>query len=376
MKKSLQRALTTVWACALMGFSAQSMAQTSCDISALPENAVTMYSCGSEDFQNDDLTPILSSSSGYSEKWEFYLYGDDFNVRLKFEISNFAFSKNEGKVKGKVVKKTPEGEVDYPISATLKSGQWKAGKDGLALDFGDYHLDFDNQIFHLKGKYEKGEFDFDIPGNLWKPGTGSVYFGNSKDNVFKYGVLSYHQTARGKITFDGNSFDAQLQAYGNHYATTLAVYDMFNEVADFRHRDEHLLVEFRYFVPSQKYSANPFGFMFVAFDGVPVLSSTQIDRTSLETWLDEDNYSYEIDSRQRIEGTEGSNKGRFEILSATPVPCDPYANLPAFQRNVASRFAKPVEYNIKMQWELWLDVDGIRARIPAMNGSYSVTRLR
>ena len=267
-------------------------------------------------------------------------------------------------------------EEEFPISVSLKGGQWKASKDGLDLTFGNYRLSYADGKFHLTGSFDRGELDLDVPANLWKPGSGNVYFGNSGDNVFKYGVLSYHETATGKITLDGESHDVNLQAYGNHYVTTLAVYDMFDEVADFRYRDDHLLVEFRYYVPSQKYAADSFGFMFVAYDGVPVLSSTTLERTSLEKWLDDENYGYEIDSRQRLVGREDNNQARFEVLTANPETSDPYADLPAFQRNVASRFAKPIEYSIRMQWELWLDVDGIRAHIPAINGSYSVTRLR
>ena len=150
---------------------------------------------------------------------------------------------------------------------------------------------------------------------------------------------------------------------------------MFNELADFRYRTEDLLVEFRYYVPSQKYDATPFGFMFVAFEGTPVLSATTLDRNMLEQWLDDAHYGYEIDARQEIIGHEGSNQASFKVLTANPIPKDPYANLPAFQRNVASRFAQPIEYSIKADWELDLDVDGYQALIPG-RGSYTITRLR
>ncbi len=348
------------------------------DLTKLPEDAVTIYTQGSTKFSMKDILPILSDSSGYSQKWEFYIYTRPYEVRVKFEISNFAFSKNEGKIRGYVRRYDDKDEQieNYSLSKNLKNGQWKARKDTLALEFDDYSLSWQNGMFHLKGSYDKGTFEYDIPANPWKPGTGVVYFGNNPSNVFKYSILTYHQqVAKGTVVADGTPVEVKGQAYANHYATNIAVYDMFDEVADFRKRTENLLVEFRYYEPSAKYNAQPFGFFFVAFEGQPVFSSTSIERTPLETWLDEENYGYEISSRQRIVAHDGSNSATFEMLTAEPEAKDVYADLPAFQRNVASRFAKPIEYSIPIDWELLLNVDGYQAKIP-MSASYSITRLR
>ncbi len=346
------------------------------ELENLSSDAVSVYNLGSDEFVLNDILPIMSTSSGYDEKWELYLFGDEYQVRLKFEISNFAFSKNEGKLKG-FVKKLNGKEVveEYIISESLKNGQWSAAKDRLFLDFDKYKLSFDGKEFHLSGVYEKGSFEYDIPANLWKPGTGNVYFGNSEDNVFKYGLLTFHKEARGTIVKDGETIHTTALAYGNHYATTVAVYDMFDELADFREHNKDLLVEFRYFEPSQKYKRDPFGYMIVAYKGVPVLSSISMERTALETWLDDGNYGYEVNARQSIVGKEDNNQAVFNVLTASPKTSDPYADLPAFQRNIASRFAKPIEYAIPMDWELLVDVDGMKAKI-LMNGLYTITKMR
>ena len=347
------------------------------DLSALPETAVTPYTQGSSVFSIKDILPILSNSGGYTQKWEFYIYTRPYEVRLKYEFSNFAFSRNEGKVRGYV--KRYEGDVEaetFEISENFKKGVWQATSDKLDLKFGDYALSYADGHFSVSGKFERGTFAYQIPAKGWKPGTGDVYFGNAPDKIFKYDVLTYHEpVTQGVVVADGQSIEVQGKAYGNHYATTLNVYDMFDEVADFRKLSDDLLVEFRYYVPSAKYEAKPFGFLFVAFEGVPVLSATHLDRIPLETWLDDAHYGYEIDMRQEIVGQDGDNLGRFRMLTAVPEAVDYYADLPAFQRNIASRFAKPIEYRIDMDWELDLSVDGYTAKIPA-HGLYTVTRLR
>ena len=344
---------------------------------------ISVYTQGSPETQAEDILPILSQSSGYTEKWEFYIYTRPYQIRIKFEISNFAFSKNEGKISGTVKKYGDDGnlEQEYKLSQSFKSSEWSASKDSLNLKFGDYTLTQDTVTsqFHLTGVYEKGSFDVVIPPNYWKPGTGNVIFGDSADNIFKYAILTYHRPVTSAVVIeDGVSIENHGQVYANHYATTLAVYDMFDEVSDFRERDDDLIVEFRYYVPNQKHQASPFGFMFVAWQGTPIFSSTHIERETLDTWLDEENYNYEIDARQRIVATDDSiskNRADFMMNTANPIPSDPYANLPAFQRNIASRFAKPIEYSIKIQWDLLLHVDGMDAKIPK-SGSYSVTRMR
>ena len=112
--------------------------------------SVNVYNGGYDDFVIEDITPILSDASSYSQKWEFYIYTRPYQTRIKFEISNFAFSKNEGKVKGYVKKFDGDKEIEnYPISKSLKSGQWKASKSGLELDFGGYKLAFKDNAFHI-----------------------------------------------------------------------------------------------------------------------------------------------------------------------------------------------------------------------------------
>lgn len=347
------------------------------DLSKLTPQNVTPYTYGSPDFQLEDILPLFSTASGYSQKWEFYIYTRPYEARLKFEISNLAFSKNEGKVRGHVKFHAKDGSVQtYKISKTFKNGQWKAEKSRLALQFGDYTLNFDGTSFHIAGAFEKGTFEYDVPLHAWKPGTGNVIFGNTPEGIFKYDVLTYHKpVSRGVFHVGPQNVDVSGSAYGNHYATTVPVYDMFDEAADFRKVTDDLLVEFRYYVPSSKYQAAPFGFIFMASNGVPVFESTDIERTPLATWTDDANYGYEIASRQRIDARDGSDSMRFEMTSATPIPSDPYADLPAFQRNVAMRFAKPIEYNIPIEYVIYLNAAGYEAKIP-LNGSYSVTRLR
>ena len=349
------------------------------DLSAQGEKQIAPYTIGSEAMHLSDVLPVLSSSGGYNQKWEFFIYSKPYTARIKFEISNFAFSKNEAKIRGYVKEVDADGNTinEYKISEKYKSDAWSASKTALNLNFGgEYTLALKNGVFVIHGKFEKGTFDFEVEPNLWKPGTGAAYFGNDPENAFKYSVLTYHKPLRkGIIHLDTGDVEVTGPTYGNHYMTNLAVYDMFDELADFRKLTDDLLVEFRYFVPSQKFEGSPFGYLFVAYDGVPVLGSSKISRQSVEKWLDDANYNYEIDARQDIYAQDEDNTGVFRILKAKPEGVDPYADLPGFQRSVAMRFAKPIEYSIKIDWALDLNVDGYKAHIP-MSGSYSLTKMR
>ena len=341
-------------------------------ISSQSERAIAAFTHGSYDVYESDFMPISSDSSGFSQKWEFYLYTKPYQTRVKFEVSSVAFTKNEGKVRG-YVKNTETGEK-YNISQTLKSGHWSAGKSPFALDFGDYHLRYDSGMFHLEGSFEKGTFEYDIPAHFWKPGTGDVYFGNRTKDIFRYMLLSYHQDVARGVVHIGEDVPVTGRAYANHYVMTKAVYDVFDEVSDFRRLTDDYIVEFRYYVPNEKYDAPSFGFLLVAYDGTPVLSTTDFERTPEEQWLDEDNYGYVIDARQLMVGREGNNTARLVMHNVHPVPSDPYADLSTFERNVAMRFAKPIEYTIGVDWELQLSVDGMEALVP-FHENYSLTRL-
>ncbi|MBQ1267808.1 MAG: hypothetical protein IIY06_13850 [Proteobacteria bacterium] len=349
------------------------------DLSRANERSVMPYNIGNERFLLADILPTVTDSSGYDQKWEFYIYSKPYEVRIKYELSNFAFSKNEGKIKGYVLKYDENGnpEKEYPFSKSCKISGWESLKNDLDINFCDaYSIKLDHDKFLLHGTFELGTFDYVIEPNVWKPGTGSVYFGNREDNAFKYSVIAYHKPIiYGSVSIGNDVIPVEGHAYANHYNTNVAVYDMFDELADFRKYDEHLLVDFRYFVPSKKYDGQPFGYMFVAYDGVPVIAGTDIERITTDTWLDDANYGYEINSRQTINVKEDGNTASFEMLTARPKPSDPYADLPPFQKSVASRFAKPIEYSIAIDWNLHLNVDGYRATIP-MSNTYTITRMR
>ncbi len=350
------------------------------DLSDKTERSISAYNVGSENMHFSDILPLLSQGSGYNQKWEFYIYSKPYSARIKYEISNTPITKNEGKIRGYIKELDENGDTvhEYKINETYKSSAWSASKNALSLNFGDdYTLTLKNGVFVIHGKYEKGTFDYEIEPNLWKPGTGAAYFGKDPDNTFKYSVLAYHKPIqKGVIHTETGDVEVFGHAYGNHYLATLPIYDMFDELADYRKVNSELLVEFRYFVPSQKFDGAPFGYLFVAYEGVPIFGSAHISRTSVEKWLDDGNYNYEIDARQIIEANEDGNSAVFSILKARPEPSDPYADLPAFQRNIATRFAKPIEYSIKMDWQLNLNVDGYTAQIPMTDASYSLTRLR
>ncbi len=349
------------------------------DLSNADEKTVTPFTQGGDRIHLADILPVVSDSSGYVQKWEFYLYSEPYAARLKFEISNFAFSKNELKIKGYVQEHNAAGDTvqEYKISKTYKSGKWFADKNNLILDCnGDYTLKLEDGVFKLHGVYEKGSFDYAIEPNFWKPGSGNVYFGKDASDVFKYSVLAYHKPlVSGVVTLDGQTIPVNGTAYANHYMTNIAAYEMFDELADFRKIvNDHVLVEFRYYLPTSRYEYKPFGYLFVAYDGVPVFSSTSLTRESLETWMDDEHYNYEIDLRQRLSAEEDGNKATFTMHKGRATGSDPYADLPSFQRAVAMRFAKPIEYNIKIDWTLDLDIDGYKATIP-YSGAYSLTRM-
>ncbi|MCL2325962.1 MAG: hypothetical protein FWC40_05630 [Proteobacteria bacterium] len=348
-------------------------------VSRQPSNAISAFVHGNTDFSIDDIRPIATNASGYHQKWEFFIDSKPYEVRIRFEISSVAFTKNEGKIGGHVKKFDDDGNLlqEFPISKTYKPGQWRAAPTGLDLRFGnDFSLKYENGHFHIRGQFEKGQFNYAIPLNPWKPGTGNVFFGNNENNVFKYAILTYQKPIQsGTFVIDGQNIPVHGQAYANHYLLMLPVYEAFDEVADFRIRRDGLLVEFRYYVPSQNFAAASFGFLMVAYEGQLIFSSTNIERTTLQTWLDDAHYGYEIPARQVIRATDGANTATFTMLSASPQPTDPYANLPAFQRNVATRFAKPITYSIPIDWLLDLHVDGYSAKIP-MSNTYSMTRLR
>ena len=343
-------------------------------LAAQNERSMSVFNYGAYNVLLSDFAPVRSDSSNFSQKWEFFIYSEPYQARIKFEVSSMAFSKNEGKVRGYV--KRSDGSEEYRISETLKDGKWSASGAPFALDFGAYRLRFADGTFHVEGTFERGSFEYDIPAHFWKPDTGTVYFGNRPKDFFRYGVLTYHREATGTVHIDGGAVPVHGNVYGNYYVMTKGIHEVFDEVADFRKVSDDLLVEFRYYVPNhERYDAEPFGFAFAAFEGTPVFESTQIERTPLDRWLDEDHYGYLIDARQRIVAHDGSNTARFEMLTANPVPSDPYADLPSFKRNIAMQFAKPIEYSIGVDWQIDLDVDGYRARIP-FHSNYSMTRLR
>ncbi|MGI5828820.1 MAG: hypothetical protein ACOX8U_01435 [Bradymonadia bacterium] len=345
------------------------------DFSTLGPSNVTAFEHGNSAFELSDILPMLSEINGYHQKWEFYNYTRPYQIRLRFEISSLAFSTNEGKVAGYINRYEGEELVEeIKISEKLRPGEWKANKERLELQFGeDYSLRYENNRFYLKGKTEDIAFELELAMNFWKPGSGAVYFGNSTEKYYKYSILCNHYPIiRGKVQHHSQSYELSGHTYANHFATNIPVYEMAAELQDYRKVQDGLIVEYRYFVPAKQFEQRPFGFAFVAFEGDTVFESTQLERRILETWLDDDHYGYTVPIRQIISANQGDANFEFKVLQAIPEPNDPYKGLPTFQRNIATRVAKPMSYSISSDFELKLHKDAMRARIP-LRGTFSVT---
>lgn len=344
------------------------------DFSTLNQSSISAYNHGSLQFELSDITPMLSPGSGYHEKWEFFAYTKPYEIRIKFEISSMAFTKNEGKVAGYIKKYDGDTLVNtHNINEKFGAGVWSADSQSLNLVFGDFSLQYKNDRYYLHGTYEGASFDLEIEPHIWKPGTGVVYFGNSTEKYFKYAILSYYKPIiRGQVSENGQTTALTGYAYANHYATNLPIYDMFTELQDYRKITPELVVEYRYYVPTAQYDPKPFGFAFIAYDGVPLFASTQLQRTILETWIDDEHYGYTVPMRQMLQATDDAGTFSMQNLNATVNPSDPYKDLSTFQRNIASRVAKPMSYSVASDFEINLVRDSMRARIP-LNGTFAIT---
>ena len=342
------------------------------------ESSVIAYRSGYDGMTVRDLAARLSSGGGYNEKWELFLYSRPYQVRLRFEISNFAFSENEGRVRGKIVRYEGDEQVEeIGINEVFKAGSWSASRRSLDVKMGSFRLYLNEEgEYVLEGKQDDVSFRLITEARSWKPGTGDVIFG--KDGGYlSYQVMTIDGAVRGAFERGGVSVPVTGTGYGNHYATNVAVQEMADEFYDSRlSTEDGVFIEYRYYRASSKYGNVPFGFFVVAYQGEVIFSTTDLRFEGTSEWLDDAHYGYVINNGIRIRGSAGNDFFVFEALPSTDIEAkDVYSNLSRLQRAVAERFAKPVDYNVTGSWRLDLHIDGMDATVHGSK-SYSITRLR
>ncbi len=350
------------------------------DVAGLAPNAVTAYVLGDADaFDAADLVPMMSSGQGYNEKWELILYSKPYETRIKFEVSNLGLTNFNGRVSGRVkLREDGEDLAVYDFDEKFSQARWRHDRETFRIEMGDFRIEGAPGAFRVRGVAGKNKavtFDYVVEGEPWRPGTGVVLFGNDLQTYFKTHLLIAQGRCVGEVVVDGATVAVEGDAYGNHFATNLGAHELADQLFQFRKSDEALFVEWRHFVTPEAFAGQAFGFLVVYYDGVPLFETSAVEVTPLAYWTDPENYGYVLPHGLRLVAQEGDDRLELWLEGGEVSAKNALASLPAMQRSIAERFARPVDYNVKGRWRLLLRVEGEEAQVDG-EGSYAVTIMR
>jgi hypothetical protein len=335
-----------------------------------------------------DLYPMLSDEGMYGERWDLLIYGEDYELRVKLDVTNIGLDKLKGKARGYFERFAQEGDQRklveaYSIGGTFQQGQWSVAPEGFAITMGSQTLSGAPGDLRLEGSAEKdGEtlrFSYEVKGEAWRPGSGWVLFGDQNKLFYKISHMATLATATGTLTRpNGQTTQTEGVAIGFHQATNIGPQDMvdrnlyFRKVSD----DRRLMIEWRYLPTTSTYQNQAFGYMMVAYDGQVVFSSAEVKLDTIATWTDPAHYGYTIPSIIRLTARSDQGTATFSFKpEGDPRAEDPLASLSKMERFVASQIAKPMEYEFKGRWRLDLNLGGERATIEA-GDTFSVQAYR
>jgi hypothetical protein len=335
-----------------------------------------------------ELYPMLSDEGMYGERWDVLIYGEDYELRVKFDVTNIGLDKLKGKARGYFERfETRDGArslvEEYKIGGTFKQGEWSVEPTDFTLKMGAQTLSGAPGAFHLEGEAEKDgkklKFAYDIQGEAWRPGSGWVLFGDTNKLFYKISHMATLADATGTLTRDdGTVQKTQGTAIGFHQSTNIGPQDMVDRNLYFRKisDDRRLMIEWRYLPTTAAYQNQAFGYLVVAYDGQVIFSSTDIKLDTISSWTDPAHYGYTIPSLIRVTARTAASVASFSFKpEGEPRADDPLASLSKMERFVASQIAQPMEYEFKGRWRLDLDLKGERATIQA-DDTFSVQSYR
>lgn len=335
-----------------------------------------------------ELYPMLSDEGMYGERWDVLIYGEDYELRVKLDVTNIGLDKLKGKARGYFDRFSNEGGQrklieNYAISGTFQQGQWSVAPEGFGLTMGDQTLSGAPGALKLEGTADKDgkalKFSYEITGEAWRPGTGWVLFGDDNKLFYKISHLATLATATGTLTrADGSTQQTRGTAIGFHQSTNIGPQDMVDRNLYFRKisDDRRLMIEWRYLPTTAAYQNQAFGYLMVAYDGAVVFSSTDLKLDIIATYTDPAHYGYTVPSLIRLTARSDQGTATFSFKpDGDPRADDPLASLSKMERFVASQIAKPMEYEFKGKWRLDLRLGDERATIEAAD-TFSVQAYR
>lgn len=379
----------------------------------LTDASVQAFTRGQTGFPSlDDILPMMSDGEGYTEKWEFRSLEGEWRMRFKFQVANLGFGDYKGLLSGYVMRYDAEGKEvleRYTFRQKFSEGDWDFEDDRLEIRMGEqWKLWGQPGEFFVEGiatevipKNEDEEdddetadeeeesveeddrepevlrFRYAITGEPWKPGTGLVLFGADNELYYKTHILVTDGVARGELErANGERIQAPPgRAYGNHFATNLGGHELTERTTYFRKHEGPLYVEWRHMLPPQTYNFEAFSYIVVAYDGVVLFESTDVELAERDFWTDPDNYNYVVPQTVVVRAKNGDHEALLSLTSQEIDVRDPLAKLPSLERSVALRFAQPMDYSFKGGYRLDLKAFGQTSTVQG-EGSFTTTVLR
>jgi hypothetical protein len=315
--------------------------------------AVKVYEGKSTRVTDKHFAPKLGSSTYAYAKYTFEAtLKDGTRIYWSARLHNFGMSKGQAEAKSRVHVK---GEAKpRRAKEELKKGQYALGSSPVKASFGDHEMAGTVRAIELRAKGDNYSFDLVFTPRVkgWRPGGGKVKFPDG--TAFDATLLQPKSRVKGTVTIDGEVREVSGYGYATYTRSSAAPHDQAKRYIEFRTIDGKTVVWMKEFITSKKFGEKTARYLLVAHKGKIVVATTDFEM-EYGGWKEDgkSKKKYKNPTSLIIRAKDGGTNLVLAIkASKLKKRRDELAKLNVAERMVVGRFAQPIHYSYKAQFEI------------------------
>ena len=327
----------------------------------------------------DEWSPDIQPAP-YFETWDLWMWTDEGTfVMVQYLTASFGFG-IERNASGRMIVVSPTGFNRDGVAGEgawfgdrgweWDSGDWNWEQEALDITFRDCHIRGDGETFEIamRGRQRTAYLEATITPTepMFTPGDGRLEFGWDHHRF-------YEQTTLPRFDFEGRlnvkpNRDAPDDwqpisgvGYAEHTLTNAFPFEVADAFQGFRAlRDDGLSIVFDGLSTPPEYGSEQLGWARIALNGEPLFTSYDVAFVPTDVRAHESGaFVYRVPYGFEVRATSGADWMRVVVHTPELVSAEsPFARVGAFLRTVLSAMMSPYDFELGVDYDAWIHIDG------------------
>ena len=344
---------------------------------ARADEPVSPWKAGKAGVSLENLAMPLTDEEYYSDRYTAEAWFKD-GTRVYVSVLVTNLGPGTGKMTAKTRWYEKSGKEHY-AKKELDRGDYKISNSPFSVEAGHIRLSGTPQRFKVTGSVEGYSYDLTFASGLspWRPGTGRTTFGATGEKYFDTTLVQPRAVVTGSVTQGGQRTALDGYGYVLHTFGNMAPHAMYKRFLELRSIDGDTVVYLKQFTTPAEYGGKTVGFLYVARDGKPLVTSTGFG-LKLGRVQTDGAHANKYKVPLELSTTVKRGDTTIDIVVSAPKIAgreDVLAGMSGLERTLVAPYAQPVNYSMDAEITVSVKQGDAEPVVSKEKASYGVSHL-